>query len=85
MDIRQEEDIRIGTWNIRKKATLELENGELQVKMEIVMDYMRSMKIQIMALQETGRGLEQARTIEKAVNNKEYIKHTQTQIKEDWR
>ena len=63
IDIRQEEDIRIGTWNIRKQATLGLESEELQAKIEIVMDYMRSMDIQIMALQETGRGKEQARAI----------------------
>ena len=72
MDIRQEEDIRIGTWNIRKQATLGLESEELQAKIEIVMDYMRSMDIQIMALQETGRGQEKARAIEKAVNSREY-------------
>ena len=72
MDIRQEEDIRIGTWNIRKQATLGLESEELQAKIEIVMDYMRSMDIQIMALQETGRGQEQARAVESAVNSREY-------------
>ena len=76
MDIRQEEDIRIGTWNIRKQATLGLESEELQAKIEIVMDYMRSMDIQIMALQETGRGKEQARAIESAVNSKEYKAYT---------
>ena len=76
MDIKQEEDIRIGTWNIRKQATLGLESEELRAKIEIVMDYMRSMDIQIMALQETGRRQEQARAIESAVNSREYKAYT---------
>jgi len=76
MDIKQEEDIRIGTWNIRKQATLGLESEELQAKIEIIMDCMRSMDIQIMALQETGRGQEQARAIESAVNSREYKAYT---------
>lgn len=76
MDVKQKGDIRMPTWNIRKKATLGVESKEPQAKIEIVMDYMRSMEIQIMALQETGKGREQAKAIERAVNSKNYKAYT---------
>jgi len=64
--------MRIGTWNIRKKAVEGYATGHVQSKIEIILDYMKTLDIQIMALQEVGEGEENKRALEFAVNRKEY-------------
>ena len=64
--------IRIGTWNIRKRAMEGYATGHIQSKIEIILDYMKMLGIQIMALQEVGGGEENKRALEFAVNRKEY-------------
>ena len=64
--------IRIGTWNIRKRAMEGYATGHIQSKIEIILDYMKALDIQIMALQEVGEGEENKRALEFAVNRKEY-------------
>ena len=69
---REPEAIRIGTWNIRKRAMEGYATGHVQSKIEMVLDYMKELDIQIMALQEVGEGEENKRALEFAVNRKEY-------------